>query len=81
MNGNDTKDLNDKLQVLVRLVAVGLTEGKPRQEQIKILAKTGMPPKEIADLLGTTPNSVSVALYQTKTKAAKKKPTVAKKEV
>ena len=73
MNGNNADDLGQKLDVLIRLIAVGLTEGKPRNDQIHLLAKTGLPPKEIAELLGTTANTVSVALYQKKKKAPRKK--------
>ena len=45
-----------------RLIAIGLVNGKPQKEQIRLLSIAGMGPKEIADLIGTTPNTVNVTL-------------------
>ena len=59
------KKISGQLDALTKLVALGLCEGKSRQEQIEILAMV-MAPKQIADLLGTTPNTISVALYHIK---------------
>ncbi len=59
-------DSNETLEAgirrLTRLVAVLGTDGKPQREQIRILASAGFLPKEIADLIGTTGNTVRVAL-------------------
>lgn len=68
MSERNTDVIAAKLDVLIRLIAVGLTEGKPRQDQILLLSNAGLQPREIAELLGTSANSVSVALYQTKNK-------------
>jgi DNA-binding CsgD family transcriptional regulator len=51
-----------RLDTLVRLVAMAICAERPQKERIKILAGAGLPPKEIAALLGTTPNTVSVTL-------------------
>jgi CRP-like cAMP-binding protein len=51
-----------KLNNLLRVVAVSATKGMKQIEQIALLDRVGFPPKEIADLLGTTSNTVSVAL-------------------
>lgn len=48
--------------LLARLIAINLVNGKPQKEQIRLLSIAGMGPKDIADLLGTTPNTVNVAL-------------------
>ncbi len=55
-------DVVDKLEVLIRLTAIGLCADKSQKEKIQILDSAGLPPKQIAEMLGTTPNTVSVAL-------------------
>lgn len=52
----------DKLEMLVRLTAIALVDRKKQRDQIRLLSLAGMPPKDIADLIGTTPNTVNVAL-------------------
>lgn len=51
-----------KLDVLVRVVTASVTKGMKQGEQIALLDNLGFPPKEIANLLGTTSNTVNVAL-------------------
>ena len=66
-----------KLDTLVRLVATAVCAERSQKEKIKILGGAGLTPKEIAELLGTTPNTVSVALSamrKSKKKSAKKAP-------
>lgn len=60
MPNNDDGANRPDLQT--RLIAIGLVNGKPQKEQIRLLSIAGMGPKEIADLIGTTPNTVNVAL-------------------
>ena len=62
MNGLASQEISDKLDVLIRLVAIGLCGEKTQREKIDILDMAGLPPKAIAEILGTTPNTVSVAL-------------------
>jgi DNA-binding CsgD family transcriptional regulator len=62
MQPNNTQDLVKKIDLLIRLFAVNMVNGKSQQEQIRLLSIGGMGPKEIADLLGTTPNTVNVTL-------------------
>ncbi len=62
------KAIEEKLDVLIRLMAIGLTADKPQIEQIVLLNKANFQPKEIAGLLGTTPNAVSVALSKMRRK-------------
>lgn len=51
------------VKLLTILVIKGLPDKEPtRKEQILMLSSVGLKPKEIAELLGTTPNTVSVAL-------------------
>lgn len=54
--------ISRKLDLLVRMSALSHIADKKRQEQIMMLSNAGFQPKEIADILGTTANSVRVAL-------------------
>jgi DNA-binding CsgD family transcriptional regulator len=57
-----------KLDQVLRVLSIGATNGLKQTEQIALLNRAGMPPKEIAELLGTTSNTVSVALSTRKKK-------------
>lgn len=57
------KEILEKLDTLVRLQALALVSRfESSKERILFLGKTGLGPKEIADLLQTTPNHVNVTL-------------------
>lgn len=58
----ENQELVDKINILIRLMALDLCEGKSQKEQIVLLSNAGIGPKEIADMLGTTANTVSVTL-------------------
>lgn len=58
----DSKALAERLDALIGLVACGLVQGKKQREQIRILCLAGLKPSRIAEVLGTTPNTVNVAL-------------------
>jgi len=60
------RELIRKIEVLVSLTAIGVLDGKNQREQIEALSRAGLGPKEISDLLGTSPNTVSVTLSQLK---------------
>jgi DNA-directed RNA polymerase specialized sigma24 family protein len=47
----------------VRLAALTATGDRSQRDKIALLDAAGWAPKEVADLLGTTPNTVSVVLY------------------
>ena len=69
------KDVADKLDTLIRLTAIGLfgdTE-KTQKEKIEVLGTAGLSVREIAELLGTTPNTVNVTLSRLGTRKKKKK--------
>ena len=66
-------DVVRRLDVLIRLVAVALCAEKSQKEEIQILAGAGLAPKEIADFVGTTPNTVSVSLSTMKRDKARAK--------
>lgn len=60
------EDISRQLTLITKLLVAGLTEGKNLKEQIRILSFAGFQPREIAEILGTTPNSVSVMLSKLK---------------
>lgn len=62
MSSKSENDISEKLDVLIRLIAVGLTSEKTQKEQIKLLSSAGIQPKVIAEIIDTTPNNVSVTL-------------------
>jgi DNA-binding NarL/FixJ family response regulator len=68
----ELQSLNEKVDILVRLLACALTTGRSQQECISILSKAGLQPKLIAELIGTTPNTVRVTLTNMRKKRRKK---------
>ena len=68
MNDSQFKQVLNRLDLLARLLALNLPEKMSQQDKIKILSNMNLQPKDIATILGTTPNTVSVALSQIKKK-------------
>ncbi len=56
------REVNDHLKTLVRLSALTIVSGRSQREQIHLLSKGGFSPKQIAELIGTSANTVSVEL-------------------
>ena len=67
------KEILTKLDLLISLVAISVLDGKPQKEQIELLDKPGLTPKEIAALVGTTPNTVRATLSKMKKDNSKAK--------
>jgi DNA-directed RNA polymerase specialized sigma24 family protein len=71
--GNGASEVSKRI---ANLLALHLVTGKPQPEQISLLSAAGYSPSEIARLVGTTRNTVSVTLSQRrkgKRKSKKKK--------
>ncbi|MFA5388314.1 MAG: hypothetical protein WC312_00985 [Candidatus Omnitrophota bacterium] len=68
MEEKSLSDLSKKVDMVIKLMIAGLTADKQLTDQVKILALAGIKPKDIADILGTTPNTVSVLLSRNKRK-------------
>ncbi len=66
----------EKLDRLSALVALEAIEGKSQIDQIELLRRAGYQPKEIAQLIGTTSNTVSVSLSKLRNKGNGKKKAV-----
>ena len=54
--------LSVKLDAIIKLMVFAMTEGKSQTEQIRLLSEAGFGPKEIAQALSTTSNTVRVTL-------------------
>lgn len=55
-----------KLDTIQNLLALSLVSNLKRADQIALLDRAGYAPKQIASLLDTTPNTVSVTLSQSR---------------
>jgi DNA-directed RNA polymerase specialized sigma24 family protein len=75
-DGEQLKEISLKLDRVIRLLALNaVPAGHSLQEKATILSRIGFAPKEIAEIIGTTPNAVSVTLSAAKrSKARKAKP-------
>lgn len=62
MTEKDVQLLLGKLDGIIKLMVFSLGEGKPQAEKIRLLSSVGFRPTDIARTLGTTPNTVRVAL-------------------
>ncbi len=61
-----TNDLSQKMEEMVRLLAIIARRSVSQTDLILQLKGLGFTPKRIADLLGTSPNVVSVTLHKSK---------------
>lgn len=59
------------LKEAIALLTVWVKRGVPQSTLIMELSGVGLQPKQIAELLGTTPNTVRVAIHQIKNKRKK----------
>lgn len=63
----------ERLDTLIKLQALDMVrQFESQKEKIFFLARVGMRPKEIGELLETSPNSVSVTLAKAKANEKKK---------
>lgn len=60
-----------KLDQIARLLAISVTRGLDKPEQVLILQQSGFEVREIASALGSSPNAVSVMLYKLRKKPRK----------
>jgi DNA-binding CsgD family transcriptional regulator len=62
------RSINTKLDQMLRLAALQMASSMKQVQAIQTLSAAGFERKLIADLLGTTPNTVSVTLAKAKAK-------------
>lgn len=56
--------IDERQGVMLRLQAITALEGKPQREQIERLYDFGLQPRDIAQIVGTSSNTVRVALVR-----------------
>lgn len=69
------KNILHELKMIKKLLAQNLLSEATQTEQISKLNSIGFQPKEIAEILGTTSNTVNVALNRLRKSMAKGKET------
>jgi DNA-directed RNA polymerase specialized sigma24 family protein len=62
MEESDTQAIVKELRHITKILIAFGTRGQKQREQIELLSNAGFEPKEISELLGTTPNTVRVTL-------------------
>lgn len=70
MTQSNNVQMNEKLDRMLRLLAVVAVKGLSQTDQIAVLNRIGFPPKEIAEIVGTTANTVRVTLVGIRRAAA-----------
>lgn len=72
MDERQFKEVINKMDLIVRLLALNIVKDlKVQKDKIMTLSSFGFGPSEIARLLGTTPNTVNVALSEVRKRAGK----------
>lgn len=72
MEDTQFEEIRDRLDKLIRIVALSSTKGLTSTESIFMLHQAGFAPKEIADIIGTTSNVVNVRLSEMRKRGIKK---------
>lgn len=57
-----------RLDSILKLLALNTVQGRSLKEQVSLLSSVGFQPKQIAEMLGKTPNHVSVILHDLRKK-------------
>ena len=63
----------DRLNKILRILAAIATKEMKQRDQIALLSQAGLQPKDIADLLGTSSNTVRVELVGLRRTRGRKK--------
>jgi DNA-directed RNA polymerase specialized sigma24 family protein len=73
---NDPKDMDRQLLQALHLIGLTSLRGLKQREQVDLLDRAGYGQKEIAALLNSTPNAISVRLAEVRKERKKRlKPT------
>jgi DNA-binding NarL/FixJ family response regulator len=59
-------EITKRLDVIIRMLALLLPEEMTQKDKILLLSSSGLRPREIAFILNTSPNTVSVTLSKLK---------------
>jgi hypothetical protein len=72
MEDRQFKEIIERLDKLIRIVALSSIKGLTSTEKISLLHQAGFGPKDIADIVGTTSNVVNVRLSEMRKRGLKK---------
>ena len=64
MEKQQFEQISTKLDVIIKLLALNAVQDKELRTQVLMLSSFGFQPKQIADVLGKTPNSVRILLHR-----------------
>lgn len=67
----NNKQIIEKLEIIIKLLAIEHVKGKEVREQILFLHQLGINNKEIAEILDKSQNTVNVTLFQARKKKKK----------
>lgn len=62
MNGSKEEEILQELRRISKLLVLTATKDQTQKDKIVLLSRIGFEPKDIANLIGTTPGTVSVTL-------------------
>jgi len=60
VNESQFRILSDKMDIIVKLLALNAVKGRELKEQVRLLSSFGIQPKDIARMLEKTPNHIRV---------------------
>lgn len=63
MDEQQFKQLSDKIDTIIKLLALNTVQGKQLKDQVLALSAFGFQPRQIADMLSKTPNHIRVILH------------------
>lgn len=66
MNDDQFQIMDSKIDVIIKLLAIGATKDKSLKEQVAILSSAGLQPKQIGAMLGKTSHHISVIIHDLK---------------
>jgi len=64
MDEQQFTQLSNKMDTIIKLLALNAVAGKQLKDQVAILSSFGFQPKQIAEMLGKTPNNIRVILHR-----------------
>lgn len=62
-NDKSLENISNKLDTIIKLLAINIVRGRELKEQVRLLSQVNLSPKEIAEILGKTPNTIRVTLF------------------
>jgi DNA-directed RNA polymerase specialized sigma24 family protein len=64
MDERQFKLLSEKMDAIIKLLALKAVESKELKDQVLMLSALGFQPKQIAEIIGKTPNHIRVLLHE-----------------